>query len=130
MVGVTSKVPDIPEPVTLKISDIEKLKVVDLRDTLNKRGCSAKVNKLALTARLEDVIEKNLEVVCYLGEGEVDNFTGEGFSVGAKWEIEAANDDNVCIEGGIREIGGKVFCELTVWPAECVEDENGATKKD
>ena len=29
-VGVTSKVPDIPEPVTLKIHDIEKLKVVEL----------------------------------------------------------------------------------------------------
>ena len=57
-------------------------------------------------------------------------FAGEGFSVGEKWEIEAANDDDVCIEKVIREIGGKVFRELTVRPAECVEDENGATKKD
>ena len=38
------------------------------------------------------------------------------------------NDDNVCIEEYIREIGGKVFCEPTVRPAEYVEDENGATK--
>ena len=41
-VGVTSKLPDIPEPVTLKIRDIEKLKVVELNDALKKRGCSAK----------------------------------------------------------------------------------------
>ena len=33
-VGVTSKLPDIPEPVTLKMRDIEKLKVVDLKDAL------------------------------------------------------------------------------------------------
>ena len=32
-------------------------------------------------------------------------------------------------EEGIREIGGKVFCELTVRPAEYVEDDNGATRK-
>ena len=33
-VGMTSKLPDIPEPVTLKIRDIEKLKVVELKDAL------------------------------------------------------------------------------------------------
>ena len=36
------------------------------------------------------------------------------------------NDDDVCIEEGIREIGGKVFREPSVRPAEYVEDENGA----
>ena len=79
--------------------------------------------------RLKDAIEKNLEVVCDLGEGGVENFAGEGFSVGEKWELEAANDDDVCIEEGIREIGGKVFREPEVRPAEYVEDEHGATKK-
>ena len=69
-----------------------------------------------------------MEVICDLGEGEVENFAGEGFSVGAKWELEAVNDDDVCIEEGIREFGGKVFREPTVLPAEYVEDENGATK--
>ena len=53
------------------------------------------------------------------------NFAGEGFSVGAKWELEAANDDDACI----REIGDNVFCEPTVRPAEYVEDKNGETKK-
>ena len=125
---MTSKLPDITEPVTLKICDVEKLKVVELKDALKKRGCSAKGNKPEITARLKDAIEKNLEVVCDLGEGGVENFAGEGFSVGAKWELEAANDDDVCIEAGIREIVGKVFREPTVGPAEYVEDENGATK--
>ena len=100
-VGVTSKLPDIPEPVTMKIRDDEKLKFIELSDTLQLRGCSSKGNKPALTARLKDAIEKNLEVVCNLGEGEVENFAGEGFSVGEKWELEAANDDDVCIEEGI-----------------------------
>ena len=110
-VGVTSKVPDIPDPVTLKIRDIEKLKFVELKDALKKRGCSAKGNKPELTARLKDAIEKNLEVVCDIGEGEVEKFSGEGFSIGAKWELEAVNEDDVCIEEDIREIGGKVFRE-------------------
>ena len=30
-VGVTSKLPDIPEPVTMKIRDVEKLKVIELK---------------------------------------------------------------------------------------------------
>ena len=85
VVGVASKLPDIPEPVTSKIYDIEKLKVVELKDALKKRGCSAKGNKPALTARLKNAIEKKLEVVYDLGEGEVENFTGGGFSVGAIW---------------------------------------------
>ena len=94
---MTYKIPDIPEPVTFKIRDIEKLKVVELKDALKLRGCSAKGNKPALTARLKDSIEKNLEVVCDLGEVGVENFAGEGFSFGAKWELEATNDDDVCI---------------------------------
>ena len=128
-VGVTSKLPDIPDPVTIKIRDVGKLKFIELKDALKWRGCSAKGNNPEPTARLKDAIEKNLEVVCDLGEGGVENFAGEGFSVGAKWELEAVNDDDVCIEEGIREIGGKVFCEPAVRHAEYVEDENGATKK-
>ena len=58
--GVTSKVPDIPDTVTLKIRDIEKLKFVELKDALKKKGCSSKGNKPALTALLKDAIEKNL----------------------------------------------------------------------
>ena len=48
---MTSKVPDIPEPVTLKIRDVEKLKFIELRDALKKRGCSAKGKKPTLTTR-------------------------------------------------------------------------------
>ena len=80
---MTSKLPDIPEPVTMKIRAVEKLEVMELNDALKLRGCSAKGNKPALTARLKDEIEKNLEVVCDLGEGGVKSFVGEGFSVGA-----------------------------------------------
>ena len=53
---MTSKLPDIPEPVTLKLRDIEKLKVIELKDALKLRGCSAKRNKPALTARLKYAI--------------------------------------------------------------------------
>ena len=126
---MTYKLPDISEPMTLKIRDIEKLKVVELKDALKKRGCSAKGNTPALTARIKYAIDKNLELVYDIGEGEVENFAGEGFIVGAKWEIEASNDDDVCIEEGIREIGDTVFSKPTVRPAEYVEDEHGVTKK-
>ena len=83
---MTSKVSDIPEPVTLKIRNIEKLKVIDIKDALKKkRGCSAKGNKPALTSRLKYAIEKNLSVMSDKGEGDIENFAGEGFSVGTKW---------------------------------------------
>ena len=98
---MTSKLPDIPEPVTMKIRDVEKLKVIELKYALKLRGCSKKGNKPALILHLKDAIEKNLEVVCDLGEGGEENFAGEGFSVGAKWELEAASDDDICIEEGI-----------------------------
>ena len=38
-VGVTSKLQDIPEPVTLKIRDIEKLKSVEIKDALLVPAC-------------------------------------------------------------------------------------------
>ena len=60
---MTSKLTDIPEPVTMKIRDVEKLKVIELKDALNLKGCSAKGNKPELISRLKDAIEKNLEVV-------------------------------------------------------------------
>ena len=72
-------------------------------------GCSAKGNKPALTARLKDAIEKKLEVVGDLGKGGVETFAGEGFSIGAKWKLDAVDENDVCIEECIREIGGKVF---------------------
>ena len=46
--------------MTLKIRDIEKLKVVEPKDALKKMGCSAKGNTPALKARLKDAIDKNL----------------------------------------------------------------------
>ena len=125
---MTYKLPDIPELVILKIRDIEKLKVIELRDALKLRGCIANGNKPALTARLKDSIENNLAVLSDLGEVEVENFAGEGFSGGAKWKLEAANDDDVYIEESIRGIGGTLFFDLIVRPAEYVEDEHGATK--
>ena len=67
----------------------KKLKVIELKDALKLRGCIAKGNKPALISRLKDSIEKNLEVVCDIGEGGVETFAGGGFSVGAKWELEA-----------------------------------------
>ena len=73
-VGVNSKLPDIPEPVTMNIRDVEKLKVTELNDVLKLRGCSAKGKKPELISPLKDAIEKNLEVVCDLGEEGVKNF--------------------------------------------------------
>ena len=51
---MTSKLPDIPEPVTMKICNVEKLKVIELKDALKLRGFSAKGKKPAITARLKD----------------------------------------------------------------------------
>ena len=57
---MTSKLPDIPEPVTIKICDVEKLKVIEIKYALKLRGFSAKGNKPALIVHLKYAIEKNL----------------------------------------------------------------------
>ena len=52
----------------MKNCDVEKLKFIKLKDALKLRGYSEKGSKPALTARLKNSIEKNLEVVCDIGE--------------------------------------------------------------
>ena len=44
---MTYKLPDIPEAMMMKSRDVEKLKVIELKDALKLRGCNAKGNKPA-----------------------------------------------------------------------------------
>ena len=58
--------------------------------------------------------DKKMPLVADLDETEVDNLAGEGFALGARWELEGADEDDICVEEGLRSIGGEELHELTV----------------
>ena len=66
---MTSKLPAIPEPMTMKIRNVEKLKVIELKDTLKVRGCYIFIrpdNKYLLMGSIyaqEEMVVVNYDVV-------------------------------------------------------------------
>ena len=94
-------------PEVLGIDMVDKMKVVELKAELKKRGVSIRGKKEELINRLKKAIEEKMPIV---GEGNDKNeldYAGEGFPLGAKWELEEANDDvneqdNDMIIEGIR----------------------------
>ena len=59
----------------------------------------------------------------------MDDLAGDEFGLGEKWELEGADDEDICMEEGLRNIGGIHLCGPIVRPAEFVEGEYGAVKK-
>lgn len=81
------------------------MKVVELKAELKKRGVSIRGKKEELINRLKKAIEEKMPIV---GEGNDKNeldYAGEGFPLGARWELEEAiddvnkQDDDMIIEG-------------------------------
>ena len=60
----------------------------------------------------------------------MDDLARDEFVLRAKWELEGEDDnDDICIKEGRRNIGGTQLRKPAVRPAEFVEGEYGATKK-
>ena len=55
----------------------------------------------------------------------MDDLKGDQFALGEILEIQGAYDDDICIEEGLHNIGGKQLREPTVRPADFVEGEYG-----
>ena len=92
-------------PEVLEIDAVDKMKVVELKAELKKRGVSIRGKKEELINRLKKAIEEKMPIV---GEGNDKNeldYAGEGFPLGARWELEEAiddvnkQDDDMIIEG-------------------------------
>mgnify|MGYP003326642903 FL=1 len=92
-------------PEVLEIDAVDKMKVLELKAELKKRGVSIRGKKEELINRLKKAIEEKMPIV---GEGNDKNeldYAGEGFPLGARWELEEAiddvnkQDDDMIIEG-------------------------------
>ena len=107
---------------------MDTFKVVELKAELKKRACSMKGNRAVLVARLKEAIEKNLPLVATLEPEEADILAGEGFALGAKWELSTPNDDIVDNEND-RVIEGQRFREPTVGVDEYIDGLPTARKR-
>ena len=71
------------------------MKVVELKEELNKRTCSIKGVTAELKLRLKDAVDNNIPLATNIADAVMDNIAGDEFALGAKWELEGANDDGI-----------------------------------
>ena len=90
---------DIPYPDTfLTHSDIEKLKVFDLKDELKKITCSIKGVKTELNLLLKEEVDNNMTLADNIDDAVMDDLEGGEFALGEKWKLEGADADDICIK--------------------------------
>ena len=97
--------PVIAQPV-LTEALIDSMKVLELRNELEKRGMSKHGLKVVLVSRLKDAVSKNVPLLEHRPENEVANHAGDGFDGCAYWELLEADggdiDESVMEVDGIR----------------------------
>ena len=75
--------PQIPSPATVLIhADIEKLKVVQLKEELKKRVCSIKVVKAELKLRLKEAVDNNMPLDANIADSVMDDPEKDEFAIG------------------------------------------------
>ena len=70
-----------------------------------------------------------MPLVANISDTVMDDLSGDNFALGTKWELKGADDDDSCVEEGLRNIGGTQLRKPTFRPTESVEGEYGAVKK-
>ena len=78
--------PDFDAEKICTMEDVRKMKVIDLKDQLRKRGMNAMGKKEDLINRLTDAIQRKVPFVAQLPQNEAQNLAGDVFSPGAYWE--------------------------------------------
>ena len=71
----------------LTVVEMEKMKVLELRNALKDRVLSSKGKKNELRIRLEESIGRNAPIFEQLSEAEEANVSGDGFDNGTYWEL-------------------------------------------
>ena len=82
--------------------------------------------KVELALCLIKAVDNKIPLVTDLDNTLVGNLAGERFFLGAIWEIEGADEDDIYTEEGVRNIGGEELREPTAQPAEFVSGDGGA----
>lgn len=102
------KKPENSSPVSmLDNAMIEKMKVLELRKELGKRGLSKNGVKNMLIARLTEGIEKGVTLLSERPEIEVKNRAGIDFEGGAYWKLLDSKGPE--IDESIMEVEGRSF---------------------
>jgi hypothetical protein len=86
-----------PENVTEKscsIEEVAKMKVVELKVQLKRRGLSINGLKEVLAARLKEGIQKGTPIIQNFDENQA-NTAGDAFSPGAHWELLECDDEYI-----------------------------------
>ena len=73
-------------PVTLTDKQINGMKVLELRQELEKRGMSKNGLKSVLVERLKEAIRNNVKLIKARPNHEVENIAGDGFDSNAYWK--------------------------------------------
>ena len=79
--------PKIIAEKNLTPDEVMKMKVIEIKSELKKRGLSCIGLKEVLIARLNEAIEKGVPLLRNLSEKEASNLAGDVFSPGAHWEM-------------------------------------------
>ena len=79
----------------VSVVDVPQMVVPQLKEELNKRGCSTKGKKHELQDRLKKAIEENVPLVDKLTKEKAANLAGDVFTPGAYWELLECSGDFV-----------------------------------
>lgn len=64
-----------------------------------------------------------------IADAVMEDLAGDEFALGARQELEGADDNDIFFKEGLRNIGGTQLRKPTVRPVEFVFGELGATEK-
>jgi len=106
---------------------IDKMKVVELRLELEKRGISKNGLKADLVGRLKEAVAKNVPLLEDRPEVEVANSAGIGFEPGAYWQLMEQEGEE--LDESFMEVDGVVFRAPTTTEEEHLSDFAHKPKK-
>ena len=93
--------------MVLTHTDIEKLKLVELKEELKKCTCSIKRVKAELHLRLKQTVENNMPLASNIDDAVMYDLEGGELALGEKWEPEGADDDDSIV--AINQFQSKLF---------------------
>ena len=114
-------------PVMLTDEQINGMKVLELRQELEKQGMSKNGLKSVLVERLKEAVRNNVKLIKARPDHEVENIAGDGFDGNAYWKyLEQTGAE---IDESAMEVEGITFRAPTTSEAEHNSDFQDRPKK-